>query len=853
MRSNQARIGRKAEVEQALELLGGDAAGALLVRAGPGAGGLSFARHVAGRDCIVIRADPGSASVPLAAVASYVPLQLDGPVDIDQINAAASLLVAASAHAGRLVVVDDAAHVDTSSVIVLAEAIELGARIVLVTARRAALPVGLAHRVSHTVELGDLADDAISELAANVLGGPIEPRLIRSLTRLAGGAGDAIVDVLRGGVAAGALECPSGVWRQVGELTIPLAVVENLSPAIDSLAPEELDALDLLSLGVTASIEAIEHVAAERALVTLEARGFVDLRAETTGTHVELVDAIIGSIRRQGMGALRRRSLARRLQVALRDLGNTDPLTEAAVRLASGDELGPDAAAHAARVAHRNGELLLAIDLCAAVATDARSNDLSILLAELLTECGRNLEAETMLRSIHAVSDEERALIAMTRAVNLAMHIEDVDGAIVVLDDSMTDLDDGPWMAEVAGLRGVIELMLGRPIEALRRVGPYLDVGSGREFVEAATAAGPALVAVGRCLDGADLAQAALDARLALGDQAFLEAAGLHAVVRSFGLAESGRFAEADELSGGVWEAASDMAIVNGLMWAGVVRGRSMLDQGRYLEAARVFELAASAALDLNLSLHLRWARGGALLAFAQMGDRQRSRSALDALDSSPPTRLAFLSSEIERARAWAAIVAGDLGAGAVRLRAAAAMAQASGEAGMELLALHDLVRIGQTGVVARMGELADTVQGELHAVRIAHGLGSADGAALERVGIRFESLGAAVLAAEAFNQASWVMTRTGRRSAAERLRARSIEIQGSVAWAATPALSSQIGLGDLTQREREVATLVATGLSSKEVSARLGVSVRTVDNLLQRVYRKLDVHDRSDLRNPAP
>ena len=50
----------------------------------------------------------------------------------------------------------------------------------------------------------------------------------------------------------------------------------------------------------------------------------------------------------------------------------------------------------------------------------------------------------------------------------------------------------------------------------------------------------------------------------------------------------------------------------------------------------------------------------------------------------------------------------------------------------------------------------------------------------------------------------------------------------------------------DLTAREREVLTLVATGLSDAEVAARLVVSPRTVHAHLRSIYRKLGVSTRS-------
>jgi DNA-binding CsgD family transcriptional regulator len=48
-----------------------------------------------------------------------------------------------------------------------------------------------------------------------------------------------------------------------------------------------------------------------------------------------------------------------------------------------------------------------------------------------------------------------------------------------------------------------------------------------------------------------------------------------------------------------------------------------------------------------------------------------------------------------------------------------------------------------------------------------------------------------------------------------------------------------------LTRREREVLSLVADGLTADAAAHRLGLSPRTVHKYLQRVYEKLNVHDR--------
>jgi DNA-binding CsgD family transcriptional regulator len=52
-----------------------------------------------------------------------------------------------------------------------------------------------------------------------------------------------------------------------------------------------------------------------------------------------------------------------------------------------------------------------------------------------------------------------------------------------------------------------------------------------------------------------------------------------------------------------------------------------------------------------------------------------------------------------------------------------------------------------------------------------------------------------------------------------------------------------------VTDREAEVFALVTEGLSSKEVAARLFISVRTVDKHVERLLAKTGLARRADLR----
>lgn len=58
----------------------------------------------------------------------------------------------------------------------------------------------------------------------------------------------------------------------------------------------------------------------------------------------------------------------------------------------------------------------------------------------------------------------------------------------------------------------------------------------------------------------------------------------------------------------------------------------------------------------------------------------------------------------------------------------------------------------------------------------------------------------------------------------------------------------SASGISDLTQSEREVARLVATGMRNIDVARSLHLSPKTVETHLGHVYRKLGIANRTEL-----
>ena len=64
------------------------------------------------------------------------------------------------------------------------------------------------------------------------------------------------------------------------------------------------------------------------------------------------------------------------------------------------------------------------------------------------------------------------------------------------------------------------------------------------------------------------------------------------------------------------------------------------------------------------------------------------------------------------------------------------------------------------------------------------------------------------------------------------------------------PEIKEAIDLGRLTEREQEIAALVAEGISNQEIARKLTLSRRTVEGHLYRIYSKLGIDDRSQLEN---
>ena len=187
-----------------------------------------------------------------------------------------------------------------------------------------------------------------------------------------------------------------------------------------------------------------------------------------------------------------------------------------------------------------------------------------------------------------------------------------------------------------------------------------------------------------------------------------------------------------------------------------------------------------------------------------------------------------------------------------VAAHSAADLARSRSSAAYEVLALQTALEFGDHTVGSRLAQLAEQVEGQRapNAARQAATMAAGDGDGPLAVSYQWQELGDELAAADAAAQAARAFLRQGRRGSASAAAARAKQLGEACQGAQTPALMAVARALPLTDREREIVTLAAQGMSNRKIADRLAVSVPTVEGHLYRAGNKLGVSDRSQLRS---
>lgn len=812
----------------------------------------------------VVRITPTrtAAGIPFGAVAPFLPSGREPSSEVRLLRSAVRAIADTAAGRPLLVTVDDAHLLDDGSATVIAQLVAERQAFVC-AAMRAGDPVpdavvglwkeGLARRI----DLEPLSPAEIAALVERALGGPPESATQQLLWQQTGGNPLFLREVLLAATTTGALRERGGIWRLAPGPITSTRLVELVEQRLRELAADERQALTLVAFGEPVDVGVIEGVCGAEAIEALERQALIVVEPSGARIEARLANLLYGDAIRSATSVLQARAAYRMLIRAQGDGGarrRDDDLRLASWTLESGDALDPAAALDAAGAAAARSAFALAERFARRAVDGGGGLDATLLLSEFLAYQGKFDETEHVLAAVEddLTTDEQVMAFAVNRAALLHTAGRD-DEAFAVHHWAIARVGSAAIRSELIFLLAWHELLNGDPVGALHRIEGFLDGPVTRATVRAAIVAGLALPLLGRTSEALALSERHLGRYVELHSAPQVVPAALHAVFRAFAFSCAGRPREALAISEAAHRASVEDGATRVQAWAAMELARAHLLLGNSVDAARFAREGAVLTGELRRGVSGRWCLTLVSLAESMGGDAAAAADALQAGDRLARAHAGLMDAEVDRAHGWVAAAAGDTASARDHFAAAAARAATTGEAALEVTALHDLARLGAPDAAApRLGELSALVDGELVTACAADAAArrDRDPSALQAAADRFESLGMLLHTAESLVAAGAALAGAGDLRAAAACERRARAAAQRCNGAATPALASLMARADreLTAGEREVAVLAAAGLASRVIAERLFVSVRTVENRLQRAYRKLGVRDRAGL-----
>jgi DNA-binding CsgD family transcriptional regulator len=710
---------------------------------------------------------------------------------------------------------------------------------------------GLADRI----DLCPLSEEEVEKVATGVLGAPIAGGAVRRLWELSGGNALYLRELLIGAVDSGALEEESGMWSLRRPLTAPDRLVELVAARLGGLGDETVALIELVAAGEPVGFSMLEQLTDAAFVEDAERHGFLEVFQDGRRTEVRLSHPMYGEALRRGLPRGRLRRISGALAGALKGTGarrREDLLRLARWQLDAGGAGDSELLCRAARRASDMFDLDLAARLARTALDSGGGVAAGLVLGEAKFRCGHHEEAETILAGLVPLctSDTELAQVAGARAHIFSNLMGDSAAAARVLEEASAVVTDVAARLRLLGQLAVNRVFEGDPQGALTAAEPLLASAEDGWLARGAFAASSACALLGRGQEAVDLAYRGFAAHRRA--KASVQLPEVQLIGAVLGHAAVGRLAQAEADAQIGYQACLAAGDKEGQATFSLLRGYVLVERGQLAAASKVFLEGATINRELQDLAALRWCLGGRALAEGMSGHPDIALSATAELDHlAAGSAMIFELDLVGRGRAWVSVATGELSRACQLLSEAAARAAACDQRVAEARLLHDIARLGDPSTVApQLAVIAASVDSELLAALAKHAdaLARASPRDLENAGVAFESFGAALLAAEADLAAAGLYRSEGASRRASAMSRRAEELAASCGDVRTPGLSRHGHSDRLTRREREVAGLAATGASSREIGAKLFLSVRTVDNHLQSVYSKLGVTSRDEL-----
>jgi len=807
-------------------------------------------------------------SIPFGAFAGVVSVPSQAARSRQALlRAATAALVAAGNDRRVLLAVDDAHLLDPVSATFVHHVALTGSAFVLATVRnqeRVPDPVLALWKdeLAQRLEIAPLDRRSTAELLMAVLGGYVETTTQQDLWDASRGHVLMLHELVLEGVERAALSPEAGVWRWAGRPTAGVRLAEVIQTRLGKLTRAEREVIELLAIGEPLHLQVLDRLVPEAPLVRLESRGLIRVEHDDRGAlRAHLAHPTYGDAVRQ-QSPIRVRSKKRRLATALEAFGALqadDVLRVVTWRL----DAGADASVALLMAGASRAELLLDHALAERLATAAIEAgggfEARLLLGQALAGQLKSHDAEEVLANLdeEARTADERARLAVARATNLMWGLVRPADAEAVLRAAESSVADRRWRDEAAALRAYLLVWSGSGNQALALAHDVVGrpgVGD-RAYVQALLAAAAAWLNSGQFTQVFQAAEKGTEAARRLGDDMPLAEAQLVGA-RWWALVGTGQMTAAAEWAETEFKRALDSRLYDAAAYLVVPYAYSALAQGLVRTSTRRFLEAQQLLREHDTVGDFRLATAMLSQAAVLAGDMSLATAALaDAEAPARPTsRLILAEVFLRLARAWSSAAQGDVSKAREHVHDAMGVAQLAKAVALQMVVLHDFVRLGDPSPAAGpLAELAGQVDGPIADAYARHARALLDGDArsVENLVDSFEAMGAMLLAAETAMDAARLNHEQGRAERARRLRYRAQLLLDRCEGAWTMA-GGAMNAGEgypLTLREREIAMLAAQGLASRQIAERLSLSTRTVDNHLARVYEKLGIGGRLELR----
>lgn len=752
--------------------------------------------------------------------------------------------------------VDDAHLLDPLSATLLHQlAIDREARIVVTVRSGEVLPDAVTSLWKDgylkRLELSPFTKAESGELLERALGGHVEGLSAELMWEASAGNALFLRHLVDGAVEAGNLRERNGIWQLRGNTTVTSEFATLLGDRLIGLPDAVGNLLDLLSLCEPIELDLLCDLTSETAVDDAEERELIRISRGGNRFTAAFTHPLLGDVVRRRLGRVRSRRLRGQLVAAMLDrpiATNYDQMRLADLALESDQDVGVGALTDAARVAIGLSDVTAGERFARAAFDRQPTIDTADVLARALLWQGRPADVEAVLSSLNTDDLDELGLLrwGATRMSNFLFSEGDHRRADEMMQMLRAQIHLPVLVSVVDALDAVRAMHANQIEEAARRGAAVIDDAAAPPTAKfwAAFGAQRALALMGRADEVAAIAAAV---------QMPSSVDGLLWYSAAFGETQAnvyaGRFDAADACVARCAEFSSPGQY---LAWGmtQTLRGFTAVNRGRLDDAVVILQEATAAITTDSLAAWRFPARMLLAVAYALLGQPGPAREVAALTRSAMQPVVAVFDPSLRIAEGWIAAAEGVRSDAVTAFEKAATSARESSQWVIEMEALHALARIGETSQGGRLAELATMIDGALAPLYARHAAAVAakDGAELEKCATELEAIGALVSAADSAAQAATAYTASDDRTSASRVGVLAHKLAAMCGGLVTPALTAADDPLPLTTREREIANLVAAGLSNREIADRLTVSVRTVEGHIYRACIKLNVTDRAEL-----